>query len=307
MHESETATPFLAGGGEMGELIRSMDWSTTPLGPIDTWPQSLRTSVSLCLSSTFPILIAWGPETIQLYNDSYRPICGAKHPESMGQNFRICWETALPVVGDAFTRGQQGEGTYIKDQRMFLDRYGYLEEAFMTFSFAPIRDESGEVGGIFHPITETTDKMLSARRTQVLRDVAALTGQAKSNSDIYSSMATTRADLALDLPFLLFYELEEEGKTAKLVNSVGLTAEHTLLPTDILEITDGDWLRDLNETLIFHDLGERLGSCFGGPYAEPPHTAVRLPIQLSTREKPTGFLLAGVSPRRALDQDYLNF
>ncbi|MGV3545674.1 MAG: hypothetical protein ACO1N4_01345 [Pedobacter sp.] len=143
---NESTEQFLSGGGEMGKLIRSMDWPKTALGPVESWPQSLRTSVSLCLSSTFPILIAWGPETIQIYNDSYRPICGAMHPQSMGMNFRVCWESALEVVGDKFTRGQQGEGTYIHDQRMFLQRYGYLEEAFITFSFAPIRDESGGVG-----------------------------------------------------------------------------------------------------------------------------------------------------------------
>ena len=97
---TESTEQFLSGGGEMGKLIRGMDWSKTALGKIEDWPQSLRTSVSLCLSSTFPILIAWGPETIQIYNDSYRPICGAKHPDSMGMNYRICWETALEVVRD---------------------------------------------------------------------------------------------------------------------------------------------------------------------------------------------------------------
>ncbi|GAB4027214.1 ATP-binding protein [Spirosoma koreense] len=306
--EIESSEQFLAGGGEMGKLIRSMDWSTTPLGSISTWPQSLRTSVSLCLSSTFPILIAWGPETIQIYNDSYRPICGAKHPESMGQNFRICWETALPVVGDAFSRGQQGEGTYIKDQRMFLDRYGYLEEAFMTFSFAPIRDESGEVGGIFHPITETTDKMLSARRTQVLRDAAALTSQAKTNAEIYASLKNGQVDFALDLPYLLFYELDEESQHARLVDTAGLAVAHPL-PAGLeeLNVTTTDWLTDLTQTQVIDDLAHRVGQLVGGPYPDSPHTAVRLPIFLSTKEQPIGFLLAGVSPHRALDSDYLTF
>ncbi|WP_460994715.1 ATP-binding response regulator [Spirosoma harenae] len=307
MNEFESSEQFLAGGGEMGALIRSMDWSKTALGPIATWPQSLRTSVSLCLSSTFPILIAWGPETIQIYNDSYRPICGAKHPESMGQNFRICWETALSVVGDAFTRGQQGEGTYIKDQRMFLDRNGYLEEAFMTFSFAPIRDESGQVGGIFHPITETTDKMLSARRTQVLRDVAALTSQAKTNADIYTSLVQAQADFALDLPFLLFYELNEQSR-AQLVGSAGLHANE-IIPAELteLDVVTTDWLANLSDFQIIDNLAQRLGTLKSGPYPESPHTAVRLPILLSTKEQPIGFLLAGVSPHRELDQDYLNF
>lgn len=292
----------------MGKLIRSMDWSKTPLGPVSDWPQSLRTSVSLCLSSTFPILIAWGPETIQIYNDSYRPICGAKHPESMGQNFRICWETALPVVGDAFARGQQGEGTYIKDQRMFLDRYGYLEEAFMTFSFAPIRDESGEVGGIFHPITETTDKMLSARRTQVLRDVAAGTGQAKTNAEIYAGLATVADDFALDLPFLLLYELQPSGEVARLVNTSGLT-DASPAPTELHElvIAQTPWLADLEQTRVIPELAETVGPLVGGPYPDSPHTALRLPIQLSGNPEPVGFILAGVSPHRALDQEYLNF
>lgn len=304
----DSSESFLAGGGEMGQLIRSKDWSTTPLGPIDTWPQSLRTSVSLCLSSTFPILIAWGPETIQLYNDSYRPICGAKHPESMGQNFRICWETALPVVGDAFTRGQQGQGTYIQDQRMFLDRYGYLEESFMTFSFAPIRDESGQVGGIFHPITETTDKMLSARRTQVLRDVATRTAQAKSQQAIYDSMLDAQSLFGLDLPFLLFYELSPDGQRATLVCSCGLLPDE-VLPADLTElpVESTPWLANLEEVRVITELGSQLSQVPAGPYPETPHTAVRLPITLPSPPQPVGFVLAGVSSRRALDADYQTF
>ncbi|AKD58713.1 histidine kinase [Spirosoma radiotolerans] len=291
----------------MGQLIRTMDWSTTPLGPIADWPQSLRTSVSLCLSSTFPILIAWGPETIQLYNDSYRPICGAKHPESMGQNFRICWETALPVVGDAFTRGQQGEGTYIKDQRMLLDRYGYLEEAFMTFSFAPIRDETGQVGGIFHPITETTDKMLSARRTHVLREVAARTGGAKTKDDIYTGLGDWQTDLALDLPFLLFYELVDVGQRANLVQTIGLVKQAIPSPLWSLDVESTPWLANLDQQEILSDLISLFGPLAVGPYPETPHQAVRLPIQLPGQDQPVGFLLAGVSALRALDEDYLNF
>lgn len=285
----------------MGELIRTMDWSKTPLGPPATWPQSLRTSVSLCLSSTFPILIAWGPETIQIYNDSYRPICGAKHPESMGQNFRICWETALPVVGDAFTRGQQGEGTYIKDQQMFLDRYGYLEEAFMTFSFAPIRDESGEVGGIFHPITETTDKMLSARRTQVLRDVATRTSQAKSNPDIYATLSGLDESFALDLPFLLCYERQADG--VQLMATSQSTPFAQVLPA----FTEPSWLSEISTLTVLEDVPNRLGNFQGAAFPEPVHTAVVLPIVLSTKAQPVGWVVAGVSPRRALDQEYQNF
>ncbi|WP_316831734.1 ATP-binding protein [Pedobacter aquatilis] len=302
---------FLSGGGEMGALIRSMDWSKNPLGPVENWPQSLRTSVSLCLSSTFPILIAWGKETIQIYNDAYRPICGAMHPASMGMNFRVCWESALEVVGDKFTRGQQGEGTYIKDQQMFLFRYGYLEEAYMTFSFAPIRDESGEVGGIFHPITETTDKMLSARRTQVLRDVAALLAQAKSIEDICSLIEGRHHDFVADLPFLQFYHINADSESASLLSSSG-TAEAPQLEVATIVLNQdhpGSWplTSNASQAIIVSELEKRFGEFNCQPYLETPHTSLILPVFISGKDKPFGYLIAGVSSRRALDEQYKGF
>src|SRR5437016_8980107 len=90
---------WLIGGGEMAKLIKTKDWSGTPLGPIDTWPQSLRTVVSLVQASNSPISLAWGAGHVQIYNDGYWPICGAKHPGSMGQDYRECWASAFPVIG----------------------------------------------------------------------------------------------------------------------------------------------------------------------------------------------------------------
>jgi len=301
---------FLSGGGEMGALIRSMDWSDNPLGPVENWPQSLRTSVSLCLSSTFPILIAWGPETIQIYNDAYRPICGAMHPQSMGMNFRICWESALEVVGDKFTRGQQGEGTYITDQQMFLFRYGYLEEAFMTFSFAPIRDESGEVGGIFHPITETTDKMLNGRRTQVLRDLAAVLARAKCIEDIGNLIAEKQPDFVADLPFILFYSVADDGASANLLSTAGTNLAPALaIPEILFDGSDQGWplAKAASAPLVLEDLGARFGEFTCEPYPETPGTAVILPVFISGKEKPCGYIVAGVSARRAIDEEYLGF
>src|SRR5437773_11367542 len=122
------AADWLTGGGEMGRLVRSLDWSKTPLGSIESWPQSLRTTVSLCLASNFPISLAWGPHHVQIYNDGYWPICGGKHPHAVGQDFSVCWASAWPVIGKAFERALAGETSYLENQRMFLDRHGYLEE-----------------------------------------------------------------------------------------------------------------------------------------------------------------------------------
>lgn len=109
------------------------EWSRTPLGPLAAWPQSVRTTVSLCLASNFPIAIVWGRDHVQIYNDGYWPICGAKHPHSMGQDFAECWRSAWPAIGEAFGQATAGRAAYLENQRIFLDRNGYLEETFFTF------------------------------------------------------------------------------------------------------------------------------------------------------------------------------
>jgi len=301
---------WLAGGGEMGALIRSMDWSTTPLGPLHTWPQSLRTSVSLCLSSTFPILIAWGPHDIQIYNDAYRPICGDLHPQSMGGAFKEVWASAMPVVGDAFERAHQGEGTYILDQRMFLDRYGYLEEAFMTFSFSPIRDESGEVGGIFHPISEATAAVLNARRSQGLRDLGAAIGDARMVGDIVHDIAAHYPAMALDLPFVLLYRIDADSGHLHLCGGAGLEA-HAALKAEVAELDDKVWpfaaAAQSRTAQQVHGLRPRFHGAPCGPYDAAPDAALVLPVTVPGQQELFGFVVAGVSPARELDADYLNF
>jgi len=138
---------FLRTGGEMGRLIQSMDWSKTPLGPVAEWPQSLRTTVSICLASDLPICVIWGPGLVQLYNDAYRVICGGKHPRSMGQNFSECWSEAWPDIGEAHDSAMAGNTALLENQHIFLERHGSVEKCFFTFLFSPIRDEAGRVGG----------------------------------------------------------------------------------------------------------------------------------------------------------------
>ena len=116
----------------MGKLVRTKDWSSTPLEPIESWSTSLRTTVSLVLNSNFPISLALGPNHIQIYNDGYWPICGEKHPPSMGQDFSVCWASAFLVIGEAFYSELAGKSVFLEDQHMFLDRLGYLDETFFT-------------------------------------------------------------------------------------------------------------------------------------------------------------------------------
>src|SRR5215831_1589496 len=136
--------PWLEGGGELAPLIASIDWSTTPLGPLATWPQSLRTALSICLNSRFPIAIWWGTHGIQFYNEAYLPVVGAKHPGSMGQPAAECWAEAWPVVGPLYDQVfTTGESTWSEDLRIPMRRFGFDEESYFTFSYSAIRDETG--------------------------------------------------------------------------------------------------------------------------------------------------------------------
>ena len=258
---------FLAGGGEMGRLIRSMDWSGTPLGAVESWPQSLRTTVNICLASDLPICVIWGPELVQLYNDGYRVICGGKHPRSMGQNFAECWKEAWPVIGEAHDLARAGDTAFLETQHVFLDRHGYAEECFFTFSFSPIRDEVGRVGGLFHPVIEMTTTMLGERRTRALRDLAARTSNAKSVNEALALSAETLAEYNLDLPFVLLYALDSSGDRARLVSSVGLKEYAVATPPGAVDweaVNQSVWpLEEVvrsGSAVQLDDVGQRIGA-----------------------------------------------
>ncbi|HET9767443.1 MAG TPA: PAS domain-containing protein, partial [Thermoanaerobaculia bacterium] len=138
----------LAGGGAMGALMRSLDWSATPLGAVSTWPQSLRTTISLMLESRFAMVVAWGPDYRFFYNDRYRPVLGAKHPAALAKPGAEIFPEVWGMVGPEFDRAWSGEPFEFEDWLLPLDRNGYLESCWFTVSYSPIRDESGGVGGV---------------------------------------------------------------------------------------------------------------------------------------------------------------
>ena len=159
--------------GEVGARFAAFDWSLTPLGPISTWPSELRGAVSICLTSRFPMLIWWGSEYVMIYNDGYRPMLGTKHPQALGSPGKDVWPEIWDSIGPMLDSVMNtGVATWSRDQKLMLERNGYLEETYFTFSYSPITVDSGEVGGVFTAVVETTDHVLSERRlgTLDLRD-----------------------------------------------------------------------------------------------------------------------------------------
>ena len=148
----------------MGAMMRGLDWSQSPLGPPAAWPASLRTVVGLMLASRFPMFVAWGPELGFLYNDSYEPILGAKHPRAMGRPFHDIWAEIWPDIAPLINRALAGEATWSENMHLVMERHGYPEETWYTFSYSPVRDETGAIAGMFCACTETTGQVLADRQ-----------------------------------------------------------------------------------------------------------------------------------------------
>jgi signal transduction histidine kinase/DNA-binding response OmpR family regulator len=314
LSSSRQDTGFLAGGGEMAALIRAKDWSTTPLGPIRQWPQSLRTTVSLCLASNFPINIIWGPEHTQIYNDGYRVLCGEGHPAFLGMDYSVSWASAWPAIGEPFVRAMAGDTSYLENQRMFLSRNGYLEETFFTFSLSPIRDETGGIGGLFHPVTETTAIMLGERRTRAVRDLTAHLSNAKITGEVFERAVETLAGYSFDLPFVLLYRLERDGEgnpLYRLAAQTGLNAGTEVSPEILYPDAAAPWpigaTLQSQAAISVADVAGLLGSVPCGPYDEPPSTGFVVPIILPGSDLPAAILIAGASARLPLDDAYRGF
>jgi signal transduction histidine kinase len=159
----------------MRALVRAKDWSATPLGPLADWPQSLRTAVDIALGSAFPTVVLWGPQLIQVYNDAYREVIGAKRPAGLGMPTHECWPEARKISGPLLERALAGETILREDVRYSLERHGAPEDVYLTFSFSPLRGDDGRIGGVFVTLHETTiavhTQEIQADRERLLREL----------------------------------------------------------------------------------------------------------------------------------------
>ena len=311
---TSSADVILRGGGDMGALMRRTDWAKTALGPVEAWPQSLRLAVGILLESRFPMYLAWGREYVQLYNDGYRPMLGStKHPAAMGGRTADTFAESWHIIGPMFEGVRGGVAAGAEDWMLPLDRSGYLEECFFTYSYSPVRDESGEVSGVHVTVVETTARVLAARRLRALHALAERTAGATTTAEACLRAGKVLEDHALDVPFALLYLLAEDGKTARLVARTGLPegAPASLPSIALSGEQGGGWPLDAvarsgtPETVI--ELGGRFDPSPGGPWPEAVHTAVVLPIARPGADRPYGVMVVGVSPRRALDAEYRDF
>ena len=310
---------WLPGGSEMGERIRAFDWSVTPLGPIESWSAALRNTVNLVLANRFPLLLWWGPQYVSIYNDAYRPILGKKHPKSLGQPVRECWNEIWHILQPLIdTPYDGGPATWNDDILLEIGRHGFTEETHFTIAYSPVPDETvaDGIGGVLATVHEITDKVVGERRILALRDLAARSVNAKTAEEACSIAADTLTHHSKDIPFALLYVIDSDRQCALLAGAagvaIGAAASPKIISLDGSAPSDGPWpLAEAIRTETIHvveDLFDRLGLHVpGGPWSDPPRQAVIVPIRSNVAHRLAGLLVAGVSARLKLDDGYGGF
>ncbi len=310
-----TSSRWLVGSGEMATLVRAYDWGRTPLGPAQSWSPALRMTVSLLMANSVPLLLWWGPNYIQIYNDAYRPVLGSKHPWALGKPCFECWaeiqHILKPLIDVPFSGGP---ATWMDDIPLEINRHGFFEETHFTISYSPVPDETAPsgIGGVLAMGYEITDKIISERRVEALRDLGARSGEAKTAEMACAIAAETLAKYEKDLPFVLFYLVDTDGKRARLAGASGIGTGQAASP-DVIKLDEcsDTWplaaaIRD-EAIVTLDDLARRFTDVPPGPWPDPPHSAVIVPIRSNKAHELAGLMIAGLSPRLKFDHPYRSF
>jgi PAS domain S-box-containing protein len=301
---------FLSGGGEMAARMRAHDWSGTPLGSPDSWPQSLRTVVRILLTSRYQMWMAWGEDLTFLYNDAYRPTLGVKHDWALGTPADQVWKEIWPDIGPRIERVlRTGEATWDEGLLLFLERSGYPEETYHTFSYSPLSDDSGAIVGMLCVVTEETDRVIGERRVASLRQLSSEMAGKNTQPSVLTAAEKVMEANRKDLPFTLLYLLDEDGN-AQLAGSTGTAEGHLIAPTTIHAGDNSIWPLQAvlagRTQLMLHDL-RHVADVPRGAWDKPSTQAAIVPIARQGQDTLSGFLIAGINPCRKVDDDYRGF
>ncbi|HOY06531.1 MAG TPA: ATP-binding protein [Saprospiraceae bacterium] len=304
---------FLSGGGEMGERIRNYDWSTTPLGPPEQWQQSLKTCVRIMLTSSQPIWIGWGKELIKLYNDPYKAIVGGKHPQALGQPASVVWKDIWKDIASMLERVMdQNEGTYVESQLLIMERNGYPEETYYTFSYTPIPGDEGGTAGMFCANSDDTEKIISERQLRTLTQMGKALIGAQTVEEVYRNAIHSLKGNPEDFPFAAIYEVEQNGKHLILAGETA-PLPRNFFPDDVCLERDSDKFPYLStaiegkKPLVFSGMLETFGPLPCGHWQQQPHSLMVIPVFMTTRKNPVAIVQVGFNPYRKADEKYLNY
>jgi PAS domain S-box-containing protein len=311
-HRDSMSDGQFIGQDDMEARVRTFDWSQTPLGDPSGWPQSLKTIVRILLTSRYAMWMGWGPDLTFLYNDTYAKVTlGRKHPWALGKPagevWSEIWDELRPRVDRVLATGI---ATWDEALLLFLERSGYPEETYHTFSYSPLEDDSGVTAGMLCVVTEETDRVIGERRLRSLRELSAELTSASSEAQVLDAVSRSLERNDKDLPFALVYLLQHPQR-AQLAARSGIESSHPAAPLYVEADPAAAWPlfepADGAKARIVENLGARFAALPQGAWSEPPRSAVLVPLQGQNQETPLGFLIAGLSPFRPFDPEYKGF
>ena len=302
---------FLRRAGPVGRDLLAVDWNATPLGPPETWPRSLRTVVQAMLASRFAMWMAWGEGMTFFCNDAYRrDTLGKKYPWALGRPASEVWAEIWDDIGpriDAVVN--RGEATWDEALQLFLERSGFPEETYHTFSYSPLPGDDGSIAGMLCVVSEDTERVVAERRMSTLRDLGSDPTAVRTQEQVLATASRHLAGNPYSLPFTLTYLFDADGLHARLVATSGVEPGH---PIAVPVVAPGDaspWpVADLEDgASIVVDLAPTEPPLPTGAWELAPVQALLAPLPQQGQVRPYGFLVVGLNPYRPLDAAYRDF
>lgn len=294
---------FFPGDGEMATLMRETDWAATSLGPTEAWPQALKAAVRILLTSKFDMWLGWGDDVAFLYNDAYRPTLGNKHPRSLAMPTRQLWSEIWsdiePLISQVYDKS---EATWSEGLPLLLERNGFPEETYHTFSYSPVFDDNGKVGGLLCAVVEETTRIIDRRRLDSLRVLASDLTRAGSQEEMLAAAQSALEANPQDIPFSATYLFDDE--VAMLIGTTGSDAPPSQIPKSI-RLGDGSgWPLAQDGAEI--DLSG-LADLPKGPWSLPPRNALVVSLQGQGAAIAHGAIVVALNPHLLADHDYLGY
>ncbi len=303
---AEPADVTFPGDGEMARRMRAYPWADSALGGPGRWSASLRTACRICLTSRFPMIVWWGKELRFVYNDAYLPLLGTKHP-ALGKPGEAVWPEIWDVIGPMLESVMStGQATWSEDLLLPMNRHGYWEETYWTYSYSPLHDDDGVVRGVFTAVSDTTERVIGERRLAALQDLGAQAGSARSVAEACQLVMTSLDRARQDVPFAAIYLRRSGGDEPILVTG----GPRPAVPIPLAD-GPGDWpvaevLRS-GKPLTVTDVTARFGELPAGEWPAPPAQAMVLPLVGETGSQATGVIVLAASAGHALDEAYKSF
>lgn len=293
---------IFVGDSDMARQMRQFDWTRTNLGDPTQWPQALKSAVRILLTSKFEMWLGWGPDIAFLYNDAYRPTLGKKHPKSLAMPTRVLWseiwQDVEPRVRHVYETGQ---ATWDRALLLMLNRHGYPEETYHTFSYSPLVGDTEKVEGIFCAVTEETDRVISVRRLASLEALASTTTGADQVDGLFQCVAASARSADRDMLFCAAYGFDTQGQVTPFFEDLDTEPLHN--PVDQWELASiWNGVSLLTVDVSLHGIA-RSGAWPAGSVQR----AAVVGLSLTGRDRPVGALVIGLNPFRPFDDDYRSY